>query len=156
MGVAYLCGIFFGMLYGFAVASLGYAISLVAYYYFGRWFSDWPKMQRKLTAVHGFFSKTAQQVGFFHLMLLSLIIPFLLLVPALGVLGYRKRKMLLAVYLGALPSLVLSVKAGSLGKSFLETQDPTFLAYSVAALVVVILIQLLVAKYTKKKSNTHE
>jgi len=152
MGAVYLSGLFFGLYYGFLLSTLGYVLSLLCYYFFGDALLKIEFLRSRVSKYEEKLSKLlAHKMSFVYVILLSLLLPFIVLVPALGALAYKKRKMIFAIYIGALPAIFLSLMAGVSGKSFVETQNSMMLYIAIFLLCFLLLIQYIFAKVARNR-----
>ncbi|GEM_PF-2682031 len=150
MATMYLSGLILGVYTGLITATIGYILSIFIYYYIGRSFNNISFIKRFIDLKLEKYKNKLAKMDFIHIILFSLFVPFLLISIGLGVL-HKRRINILAVYLGAFPSIVAFVLAGNYGKNFFEAQDNDFIYYSIGLVVLYVTAQKIFTLYLKKK-----
>jgi len=150
MATMYLSGFIFGLYVGIAVAVAGYIISLFVYYYIGEFFYSSQLIKKIISEKFHAYIMKLNNMNFAHIVLFSLLVPFLLVSTGLGLL-HKRMINIFAVFFGALPSIVIFVLAGSYGKNFVEAQDNNFIYYSMGVITLYIIGQKIFTTIYKEK-----
>jgi uncharacterized membrane protein YdjX (TVP38/TMEM64 family) len=147
MSIAFLSGLSYGMVNGLLIAILGYFIATIFYYYLGYYSHNIKFIKKKIIAYKLRYRKLYTDTGLFTIAFAALFIPFIILVPLLGLIKKRKRTVVSGLLIGSFPSIFLSVASGSMAQQFSITQNKIYILYA----FIFILILYIATKILNKK-----
>lgn len=150
IGLVYMAGFLYGGWYGFLFASIFYPLSSLFYYFIGNKFRELRIIRKGIVLIKRKRLKNVDLNRLTSVVLLSLFVPFILLAPLLGAFAVKKRMALFGLYLGAFPSIFISIQAGIYGRSFIETRDWTNFVYSFAFVFAIIIIDRIYKKLIRR------
>ncbi len=140
MSIAFLSGLYYGIAGGLLVALVGYFIATIFYYYLGYFSHNFKFLKRKIVHYKLRYKHIYTDTGIFSIAIAALFIPFIILVPLLGLIKKRKRVTVVGLLLGSFPSIVLSVVSGSMAQQFSVTQNKIYILYAFLFILAIYII----------------
>jgi uncharacterized membrane protein YdjX (TVP38/TMEM64 family) len=156
MGASYIAGYFFGSTGGLLVSVIGYFFASLIYYYLGFYFHNLKFIKRRVVRLKIKYKRIFIDTNIFSIAFTTLFVPFIMLVPFLGLIKKRKRVVIGGLLIGSFPSILLSVLSGVYTKEFMYTRDYKYLIYSFMFIIGVFIFTMLFKKYFKYKEVTNE
>lgn len=130
MSIAFFSGLNYGIAGGLIISIIGYFLSTIFYYYIGYFSHNISFLKRKIVRYKIRYKHLYTDTGIFSISIAALFVPFIILVPLLGLIKKRKRITVIGLLLGSFPSIFLSVVSGSMAQQFSTTQNKIYILYA--------------------------
>ncbi|NCQ56014.1 MAG: hypothetical protein GW748_07455 [Alphaproteobacteria bacterium] len=150
--ITYTTAFIFGLKGGILPALTGYCLSMTLLFEGASRLKDFSFIQKPLAKITKRFPKLSRQLPFPVIVGFASFLPYLPLVVLLGLTQKKRLSTYCALALGSLPAFAVALQAGALGNGLMVGMSTEQLIFSLASLIIALMIHLWIFKNAKKGS----
>jgi len=150
--ITYTTAFIFGLKGGALLALMGYFLSMTLLFEGASRLKGFSFIKKPLEKITKRFPKFSRELPFPIIVGFASFLPYLPLVVLVGLTQKKRLMTYCALALGSLPAFTIALQAGALGNGLMVGMSTTQLIFSLASLLLALMIHLWIFKKAKKAS----